>query len=251
MKVTYLVEIQEIMKKIEKEQTENIKKAAEIMADAIYNGKIVYLFGSAHSMIPALDCFPRWGSYVGFEPIVDLRLMWNGALGQFGAPQVLFLERQEGYAKEILKSYKMGEGDCIIVFSHGGVNAAPVEMALNCKNKGLKVIAVTSLDNYKVAKSYHSTGKKLGDIADIVIDNGAPKGDALIEVEGVNGRVGGVSTATAIIITMSLQVETAKILTKKGMKLNVFISPTVKGGLGLEHNDGVYKEYETKIYRKS
>ena len=101
-----------------------------------------------------LACLPvlaLYGTFVGFQPITDSRLMWSSVVGSGGTRELLWIERQEGYVKEILKSYDMVKDDSIIIFSHGGVNAAPVEMALNCKDKGMKVIGITSAEYLKVS----------------------------------------------------------------------------------------------------
>jgi uncharacterized phosphosugar-binding protein len=112
--------------------------------------------------------------------------MWFNVVGPGGARELLWLEREEGYIENFLQSYVMGPKDTMIVFSHGGVNAAPVEAALYAKEHGLKVIAVTSGENYKVARATHSSGKKLGDVADLMIDNCVPPEDALVRIEGLN-----------------------------------------------------------------
>jgi len=164
----YLEKIQSLLRKLENEQKENIKGAAKIMADSIYKKRFVFLFGSGHSILPCMDIFPRFGTFVGFQPITDSRLMWSSVTGSGGTREVLWIERQEGYVKEILKSYNMVKDDSIIIFSHSGVNAAPVEMALNCRDEGMKVIGITNAEYLKVSKPKHSSGKRLGDIADIV-----------------------------------------------------------------------------------
>jgi len=245
----YLEKIQSLLRKLENEQKENIKEAAKIMADSISKGRFVFLFGSGHSIIPCMDIFPRYGTFVGLQPITDNRLMWSSVVGSGGTRELLWIERQEGYVKEILKSYKMTKDDSIIVFSHGGVNAAPVEMALICKNKGMKVIAITNVENLKVSKPSHSSCKRLGDIGDVVIDNCAPIEDALVKIEGLDYKVAPASTVTGIVISMSLVSETAKLLTEKGVKLDVFISPTVEN-VEPDHNNKVYEKYMENVYKK-
>jgi len=245
----YLEKIQGLLKKIENEQKENIEDAAKIMTDSIYKKRFVFLFGSGHSILPCMDIFPRYGTFVGFQPITDNRLMWSSVVGPGGTRELLWIERQEGYIKEILKSYNMTESDSIIIFSHGGVNAAPVEMALNCKDKGMKVIGITNIEYLKVSKSKHSSGKRLGDIADIVIDNCTPIEDALVEIKNLEYKVAPASTVTSIVISMSLVSETAKLLTERGMKLDIFISPTVENA-DSDHNNKVYEKYMENVYKK-
>src|SRR5271157_6583032 len=126
----YLSRVGEIISTIQRTQKENIERAAEVFAASISNGGRVYLFGSGHSVIPVLDIFPRYGSFVGFHPIYDPRLMWFNIVGPGGARELLWLERHEGYVSVVLESYQLEPRDSILIFSHGGLNAAPVEMAM-------------------------------------------------------------------------------------------------------------------------
>ncbi|MCG0276650.1 MAG: SIS domain-containing protein [Thermosediminibacteraceae bacterium] len=232
----------EILHQIAEKEKENIKKASEIMAESIASGHLVHLFGSGHSAIPALDIFPRYGSYVGFHPLIDPRLIWFNVIGPGGARELLWIERQEGYIKNFLQSFNFYKEDSMVVFSHGGLNAAPIEAALYAKAKGMKVIAVTSMDNYRQAKPTHSSGKKLADIADVVIDNCAPLEDAIVEIEGQKVKVGASSTLSTIFISMSLLCETAKLLSEKGIELSTFVSPNVSN-IPKDNNDIVYQKY--------
>src|SRR5512146_2605241 len=163
----YLDRISEIIARIRSTQGQKIQAAGELFTASMAGGGRVYLFGSGHSVIPVLDIFPRYGSFVGFYPIYDPRLMWFNIVGPGGARELLWLERQEGYARIILASYEVQARDCILIFSHGGLNATPVEMALAAGEKGAKVVSVSSLQNYQQAKASHSSGKKLADISDI------------------------------------------------------------------------------------
>src|SRR5213592_5195325 len=132
----YLDRIQEIVARIRETQAEKIREAGARMAQAIAGQGRVYLFGSGHSVIPVLDIFPRYGSFVGFFPLYDPRLMWFNVVGPGGARELLWLERREGYAEQFLQSYPLDRGDVMIVFSHGGMNAAPIEAALYARHKG-------------------------------------------------------------------------------------------------------------------
>src|SRR5213592_3783020 len=126
----YLSRAGEIIAVIHQTQKENIESAAQLFARSIQREGRVYLFGSGHSVIPVLDVFPRYGSFTGFFPLYDPRLMWFNVVGPGGARELLWLERQEGYAPVFLQSYPLQAGDCMIVFSHGGRNAAPIEVAM-------------------------------------------------------------------------------------------------------------------------
>jgi len=115
----YLEKIKAIISKIQRTQLDNIEQAAELMAQAIGSGNRVYLFGSGHSVIPVMDVFPRYGSFVGFYPLYDPRLMWHSVIGPGGARELLWIERQEGYEKFSFESYDLRPGDVIIVFLMG------------------------------------------------------------------------------------------------------------------------------------
>src|SRR5579864_2236926 len=141
----YYGKITEVQARIHQTQAERIQQAAEAIASAIAASKRCYLFGSGHSVIPVLDIFPRYGSFVGFVPLYDPRLMWSNVIGPGGARELLWLERHEGYAEIFLQSYPLEAGDVMLVFSHGGLNAAGIEAAIYAKKRGLKVVTVSSL----------------------------------------------------------------------------------------------------------
>lgn len=240
---TYLSEMEKIIKKISDTQTGNIQAAAEIFAESIANKRAVYMFGSGHSVIPVLDIFPRYGAYVGFHPIMDPRLMWSNITGPGGARELLWLEREPGYIKNVLLSYNLTPQDSMLVFSHGGMNAAPIEIALEAKQKGLKVVAVTNVENRKINNPKHSSGKSLHDVADIVIDNCSPYEDAIVRIDGIPGRIAASSTVTSVSIAQSLVAETASILVKNGkMPKRVFVSPTVTD-VPKDNNEQVFVDY--------
>ncbi len=145
----YREKISEVLNKIWATQSAKIEQAAARMAECIQNGGLVHLFGSGHSVLPVLDIFPRYGSYPGFHPLMDARLMWSNVLGSGGAKGLLWLERREGYARVLFENEPIRGGDVMVVFSHGGLNAVGVEVAMEARARGLYTIAVTSLDNYR------------------------------------------------------------------------------------------------------
>jgi len=244
----YLNRIQEILEAIKTKEIKKIRKAAAIMSESISHGGRVYLFGSGHSVIPVLDIFPRYGSFIGFFPLYDPRLMWFNVIGPGGARELLWLERQEGYAKVFLQSYPLEPQDCLLVFSHGGLNAAPLEMALEARNKGLKVITVSSHQNIKIANRSHSSGKVLSDAADVAIDNCVPPEDSLVDVGQIE-KVAAGSTVAAVAIAMSLVAETAALLAKKGKVPPTFVSPNVQG-VPKEHMAKVYQAFTEFYYSR-
>lgn len=242
----YFTKSQAILRQIEATQAENIRQAAGLFADSIQAGRVVHMFGSGHSVLPVMDMFPRYGAYSGFHPIQDPRLMWTAPTGPGGAPELLWIERQEGYAKIFLESFDLQPADSMLVFSHGGQNAAPLEVAMIAKEKGLKVVTVTSMANYRTRQSTHSTGKKMADFGDITIDNCCPPEDAVVEIEGVVGPVAATSTLAVVHIGMSLVAETASVLAQRGHFVRPFASPNVIGAPP-DNNDRVYAEYRQRV----
>jgi uncharacterized phosphosugar-binding protein len=237
--ISYLNHIQDILQTIKEKELGKIKSAAAAMAESISQGGRVYMFGSGHSVIPVLDIFPRYGSFVGFFPLYDPRLMWSNVIGPGGARELLWLERQQGYAKVFLQSYALEPRDCMLVFSHGGLNTVPIEVALEGKQQGLTVICVSSLENARTARRTHPSGKMLPDIADIAIDNCVPPEDALVDVGQVE-KVAAGSTVAAVAVAMSLVAETGAILAEQGQVPPTFVSPNV---------EGVQKDHLQKVYQ--
>jgi uncharacterized phosphosugar-binding protein len=244
----YLNKIQGIIEAIKKNELKNIRAAGRMMARSVERGGRIYAYGTGHSVIPVLDLYPRYGSFVGFYPLYDPRLMWFNVIGPGGARELLWLERREGYAKVFLESYKLEPRDCLIAFSHGGLNAAAIEVAMEARAKGLKVITVSSHANRKISKPRHSSGKYLSDLADVAIDNRVPHEDALVDV-GQREKAAAGSTAAAIVIAMSLVAEAAAILAKKKKLPPTFVSPNVKG-VPKGHIDKVYEAFSEFYYAR-
>jgi len=245
---TYLDRIRGILDEIQAKEMKSLKAAAGIMAAAIRKKGRVYMFGSGHSVIPVLDIFPRYGSFVGFFPLYDPRLMWSNVIGPGGARELLWLERQEGYARVFLQSYPLEKRDVMLVFSHGGLNAAPIEMALEARSRGLKVVTVSSHANARIGKRSHSSGKILSEVADVAIDNHVPPEDALVDVGRIE-RVAAGSTVAAVAIAMSLVAETAAHLARKGGVPPTFVSPNVRG-VPSGHMAAVYQAFTEFHYAR-
>jgi uncharacterized phosphosugar-binding protein len=241
---TYLTEAIKLIEKIKETQTVNIQTAARAFADSILAGRAVHVFGSGHSVLPVQDIFPRYGAYVGFHPIMDPRLMWFNVVGPGGAQELLWLEREPGYIANVLLSHHLDRRDSLLVFSHGGMNAAGVEIALAGKRAGLTVVGVSSKDNRQVNQPTHPSGKSLHDIVDILIDNCSPVEDALVPIQGLTGNVAASSTLTFVAIAMSLVAETATEMARRGQPPErVFVSPNVQG-VPKTNNQQVFQDYE-------
>ena len=237
--------ITKVLDDIRRTQMEKIQQAGEAIAGSIASGGLAWLFGSGHSVIPVMDVFPRYGSFVGFVPLYDPRLMWSNVVGPGGARELLWIERQEGYAPVFLQSYALRKGDCFLVFSHGGLNAAPVEAASYAKERGLTVISVSSLANAAVARATHSSGRKLSDVADIAIDNCVAPEDSQVDV-GRPEKVAAGSTMAVVYVAMALVAETGARLVAKGHAPTTFVSPNVPG-VAPGHNMRVFEAYARRL----
>lgn len=245
----YYTKISGILARIHGTQEKLLQQAGQTIATAIGSGKRVYLFGSGHSVIPVMDVFPRYGSFVGFFPLYDPRLMWSNVIGPGGARELLWLEQQEGYIEKFLQSYPFEPGDVMIVFSHGGLNAAGIEAALYAKARGAQVITVSSLANAKVRKAKHSSGHKLPDVADIAIDNCVEPEDAQVDV-GQPEKIAAGSTIAAVFVAMSLVAEAGAQLARRGEVPPTFVSPNVPG-VEKDHNQKVFEQFTESFFSRN
>lgn len=214
----YLLELQSLLGRLEATQAAATEDVAELMAACIRGGGLVHLFGSGHSMLPALEVFPRYGSFVGLHPLVDPRLLWFNVLGSYGVPEMLFLQNTEGYADVFLDGQSLRAGDVLVVFSHGGTSAVVVDAARYAERHGLTVVAISS-SHASGAAARHSSGQRLSDLADYTIDTGAPRGEALVDVDGLAEPVGAASTVLAMAAALAVVARTAELLVGSGHPL--------------------------------
>lgn len=221
----FLSEFRNVFDRIEETQVEAISKVAKWGADAIAADRLIVLFGSGHSFIPAMDTYPRIGSYPGWFPIHELSTSYMPTiLGNQGLRQALYLEKVEGFGRVVLENYWLDPKDVMIVISNSGVNALGIDVALSAKEQGLKTVAITSLAHSRQSKSRHSSGKRLYEVCDEVIDTCMPEGDALVTIAGFPHKVASASTIAACIIMQALVAEVAQNLDKRGIRLPVFPS---------------------------
>jgi uncharacterized phosphosugar-binding protein len=219
-----------VLTRIGETQAVALSEASGLCADAIGAGRLVHLFGSGHSRIPVEEMFPRYGSYPGFNPIVELSMTFHTqVVGANGQRQAMFIERVEGLAETILANFELEPPDVMIVFSVGGVSAVPVEMAHGARRRGLPVIAVTSVEHSLQASPSHSSGTRLLDHADVVVDLCTPPGDALVDVDGLDTPVGPGSTIAAVAIANEIKAQTAALLVDRGAMPPVLTSPVLVG----------------------
>ena len=225
-------------------QEDTIDKAAEICAASIGKGKLVFTFGTGHGSFAALEMFPRTGTAVGFRPIVESTMIsFHRVLGDMGARQYRFIHAQEGYGKAILSSHQTDPDDAMLIFSHSGINAVTMDIAVGAREIGMKVIGVTSVPHSSQVPSRHSSGLRLFEAADVVIDTGAPLGDAGISIDGLEGSVGATSTSVAIAVGQAINAATVEKLVARGAQPMIMVSPnTTEKARANRLNDLNYEE---------
>lgn len=238
-----------IMTRIEETQMDNIRRAAEMMADTIECKRWVHTFGCGHATLPIEEMYPRIGGFVGFHPMVELPLtFFTRITGEMGVRQFVFLERVEGYGVEIMKSYDFDSRDIMWLFSHSGINNVNIDVALEARKKGMKVIVFGSSSAAAGRKSRHSSGKTIFDLADLVVDTCAPLEDASVPLKNHPDKVGPVSTMAFITCVWMTITTVAEILADRGVKLYIHPSHNVPGNEGArERLDEALDEYKRRI----
>ncbi|MGA8586129.1 MAG: SIS domain-containing protein [Roseiarcus sp.] len=226
----YFETLIERLQQVKTSQAAAIDVAAEVCADSIAREKLVFTFGTGHGALPALETFPRTGTIVGFRPIVESTMIsFHRVWGDMGARQYRFIHAVEGYGRAILRSHRLDPADTMVLFSHSGINAVILDIAIASKELGLKVIGVTSLTHSWAAPSRHSSGKKLFEVADVVIDTCAALADAALKIEGLGEPVGASSTSVTIAIAHAIVSATAEKLVARGIEPMVMVSPNTIG----------------------
>lgn len=213
-----------------RDQLPAIRQAADWFAKSILGGGLVHLFGSGHSRIMVEEMWPRYGSFPGFNPIVELSLTFHNLVsGANGQRQAMFLENVPGLADRILRNFDLPATDCAFVISSSGCNVVPVEMAKGFKERGLKVIGLYSRQHSEASTSRAPEGKKLSDYADLMLDTGAPVGDAMVNVEGLDTPVSPGSTVGGCLVINALKAEVAQQLTEAGQAPSVLTAGAIVG----------------------
>jgi uncharacterized phosphosugar-binding protein len=208
-----------LLLELKRTQASVIQEASELCAERIARGGLVFLFGNGHSRMMCEEMTPRQGCYPGFVALVETALSNHAAIvGANGLRAPLYLENYEGYAEQILNSFHFGPNDAFIVISTSGIRPVVVEAAMGAQQRGLPVIAIVSKAHCEQATAAHSSGKKLIDCADLVVDNQCPSGDCVVELEGLEWRTGPVSTITGAMIINMIRCATAEALLARGIK---------------------------------
>ncbi len=225
----YIQNCEEIIQKI-KAQENDLIKAARWFADSILVGRVVHVFGTGHSRVMVEEMWPRYGSFPGFNPIVELSLTYhNNVVGANGQRQAMFLENVPGLADRILRNFGLSDRDSALIISSSGTNIVPVEMAELFQRKKIKVVALITKEHSVKSSSKRTDGKKLSDFADMILDSGAPVGDSMIHIDGLETPVSPGSTVGGIIIVNCIKAEIARLLTVAGMPPKVLTAPAVIG----------------------
>jgi len=243
----WLNNARDVMSNIEDTQMENIQAAATVMADSIEAGQWVHTFGCGHATLPIEEMYPRIGGFVGFHPMIELPLtFFTNIVGGMSVQQFVFLERVEGYGNEIMKGHNFDPKDTMWLFSHTGINAVNIDIALESRKRGMKVIVFGSAAEAKDKKSRHSSGKTLFDLADIVVDTRVPVVDASVPLKNHFDKVGPVSTMAFVTAVWMTVTTVAEILADRGVKLYIHPSHNVPGDTTahdrLEEALGEYKK---------
>ncbi len=249
MRFTFMQEIRKLIDSLEEKSSPSIEKAITICTASIAKGRVVNLFGAGHSALPCMEAFPRIGSFVGFHQITEPGLGFNGFVtGKGGQRQMSFMENTPGLAKIIFENYNFTPDDSLIIFSHSGINAVPVELAEEANKVGMQSIAVMSLAHSATQRAKAPSGKKLNEVASVVIDTTVPPHDAVVEV-GNSQKSGGASTVIAMIIIDTIVSECAKRLYIQDFPLKIYPSHNVSEDLEsvLDRERALFDAYKQLI----
>ncbi|MCX8090737.1 MAG: sugar isomerase domain-containing protein [Verrucomicrobiae bacterium] len=245
----WLNTVRSVLDRIEQTQQPAIRQAATIMADSIQAGRWVHLFGCGHATLPIEDLYPRIGGFVGFHPMCELPLtFFTHITGEMGVHQFVFLERVEGYGVQIMKGYNFDPRDTMWLFSHSGINNVNIDVALEARRRGMKVIVYGAAAAAQGRQSRHSCGKTLFDLADVVVDTCAPLEDACVPLQNHPDKVGPVSTMAFVAAAWMTVCTVAEILAGRGVKLYIHPSHNVPGDTtARERLDAALAEYKRRI----
>lgn len=246
----YLQHCRAIIDRVAAQET-LIRQAADLFSSTILAGRMVHVFGSGHSRMMVEEMWPRYGSFPGWNPIVELSLSFhNLVVGANGQRQAMFLENVSGLANRILRNYDLKSEDSALVISSSGCNVVPIEMAGEFRQRGIKVVALVSQLHLDASSTRDARGKKLTDFADIILDTGAPVGDAMVRVPGLDTPVAPGSTVGGCLLINSIKAETAARLTAAGQPPKVLTSPVICGKeRATELFESAYDEHAHRLSR--
>ncbi|NIP78323.1 MAG: sugar isomerase domain-containing protein [Gemmatimonadetes bacterium] len=235
--------------RIETTQMGGIRRAAETMADSIAADRWVHTFGCGHATLPVEEMYPRIGGFVGFHPMIELPLtFFTHITGEMGIHQFLFLERVEGYGEQIMKSYRFDPRDTMWIFSHSGLNNVNIDVAVEAKDRGMKLVVTGSAEAFRDKPPRHSSGMKLFELADVLVDTRVPAVDASVPLPGHVDNVGPVSTIAFTAAVWMIITTVAEILVERGHRLYIHPSHNIPGDTtARERLDAALAEYKRRI----
>jgi len=253
-KVTMLAKIwldnaRGVLDRIEETQLDNIRRAAEMMTDSIAAERWVHTFGCGHATLPVEEMYPRIGGFVGFHPMIELPLTYfTHITGEMGIHQFLFLERAEGFGREVMKGYDFDPRDTMWIFSHSGLNPVNIDVAMEAKARGLKLVATGSQAAYRDEAPRHSSGRKLFELADVVVDTCVPAVDASIPLPAHVDKIGPVSTVAFTAVVWMVITTVAERLVERGVRLYIHPSHNIPGDTtARERLDAALHEYKRRV----
>jgi uncharacterized phosphosugar-binding protein len=225
----YLTKCEEVVESVRSQQAA-IREAAQWFAKSILAGRMVHVFASGHSRIMVEEMWPRYGSFPGFNPIVELSLTFhNLVVGANGQRQAMFIENVPGLAERILRNFALSSEDSALVISSSGCNIVPIEMAQEFQRHQVRVVSIVTLRHSERSQSRHPEGKKLQDFSDLVLDTGAPAGDAMVKIHGLDTPVSPGSTVGGCMLVNCIKAEVAALLTAAGAPPKVLTGAAVVG----------------------
>jgi len=246
---SYLNAVRRAIDAIEQTQLDAVRQAADRFAQTILAGRLVHVFGTGHSRMAVEEMFPRYGSFPGFHPIVELSMTFhNPVVGANGQRQAMFLENVQGFGPVLWRNFVTDPNDCLLAISTSGCNAVTIDVALEAKRLGMFVVALTSMAHGAVSESKHESGQKLSDVADLTLDQKAPAGDSAVWVEGLETPVAPVSSVTGCILINLIKAEVAQRLTEAGQPPKVL---TAACHVGAERAkalfEATYDDYRRRV----
>lgn len=244
----YLERCRELIDVVAAQQRE-IEQAADWFAASILAGRVVHLFGAGHSRIMVEEMWPRYGSFPGFNPIVELSLTFhNPVVGANGQRQAMFLEKCSGLAERILRNFELSESDSALVISSSGANTVSIEMAELFQRQGMKVVAIVSRRHCDASQSNHPRGLKLPGCADLTLDTGAPVGDAMVAIDGLDTPVAPGSTVGGCLLVNAIKAEVGQRLTAADSPPTVLTAANVVGAeRSAELFEAAYDEHARRL----
>lgn len=238
--IEYIENIKNIITAIEEKTAPHIEEASLLFSTALMENRRIFLFGTGHSHMLCEELFYRAGGLLNVQPILVENLMLH-----IDASKSSMMEREEGLAESIYEEYNVKEKDVMVIISNSGRNGVVVDMALLCKERGVKVIALTNLEHTNAGASRHKSGKRLCEIADVVLDNCGCVGDACIEIDGLDGKICATSTVAGAMILNSVVARSVELCAEKGFYPEHFCSANVDGGD--EINNLLIEKYKKEI----